>query len=173
MDIRTRILELLKSPDYRPLRRSELARELDCKGDERREFRSALREMMQRGEIVRVRKNRFVLPQEADLVAGRISMSERGFGFVVPEPSENGGVMPSGDIYVAAEDTWTALHGDTVVVRLTKGSTRRDRAGRTTKLEGRVIRILKRANETVVGTLQKTRWFTYVVPDDPRIVHDN
>jgi ribonuclease R len=38
--------------------------------------------------------------------------------------------------------------------------------------EGRVIRILKRAHETIVGTLQETRNFSYVVPDDPRLVNN-
>ncbi|MEM9159414.1 MAG: RNB domain-containing ribonuclease, partial [Verrucomicrobiota bacterium] len=37
---------------------------------------------------------------------------------------------------------------------------------------GRVIRIQKRARETIVGNLQKTRFFHYVVPDDPRIIND-
>src|ERR1051326_432324 len=131
MDIRTRILQLLKSPDYHPLRRNELASELNLKGDDRRDFRHVLGEMVQRGEVVRVRKNRFVLPQEADLVVGRITMNERGFGFVVPEVSDDQPAPPSGDIYVAAEDTWTALHGDTVVVRLIQGSTRRAGAGKS------------------------------------------
>src|SRR5213075_1680004 len=38
--------------------------------------------------------------------------------------------------------------------------------------EGRVIRILERAHDTIVGTLQRSRNFYYVVPDDPRFVHD-
>src|SRR6185295_5323669 len=38
--------------------------------------------------------------------------------------------------------------------------------------EGRVIRILERAHDTIVGTLQQTRNFFYVVPDDPRMVHN-
>src|SRR4029077_5425342 len=38
--------------------------------------------------------------------------------------------------------------------------------------EGRVIRILERARDTIVGTLQQSRNFYYVVPDDPRLVHD-
>lgn len=168
MSVRQQILDRLRSPDYQPLRRSELARELRLEGDDRREFRHVLREMMEHGEVVRVRKNRFVLPQEADLLVGRISMSERGFGFVTPESTEK----TDGDIYVSAENTWTAMHGDTVVVRLIRGSTRRDRAKKGDKLEGRVIRILKRANESVVGTLQKTKWFLYVIPDDPRLNHD-
>ena len=37
---------------------------------------------------------------------------------------------------------------------------------------GRIIRILERAHDTIVGTLQQTRNFSYVVPDDPRFVHN-
>src|SRR5262249_28737087 len=37
---------------------------------------------------------------------------------------------------------------------------------------GRVIRILERVRETIVGTLQHSKNFYYVVPDDPRLVHD-
>src|SRR4029077_18074286 len=46
---------------------------------------------------------------------------------------------------------------------------RRDRAARP---EGRVIRILERAHDTIVGELQQSRNFAYVVPDDPRLVHN-
>jgi ribonuclease R len=35
-----------------------------------------------------------------------------------------------------------------------------------------VIRILERAHDTIVGTLQQSRNFFYVVPDDPRLVHN-
>ena len=38
--------------------------------------------------------------------------------------------------------------------------------------EGRMIRILERAHDTIVGTLQQSRNFYYVVPDDPRLVHN-
>src|SRR5206468_531559 len=40
------------------------------------------------------------------------------------------------------------------------------------KREGRVIRILQRANETTVGTLQRPKQFFIVIPDDPRLGHD-
>ena len=35
-----------------------------------------------------------------------------------------------------------------------------------------MIRILERAHDTIVGTLQQSRNFFYVVPDDPRLVHN-
>ncbi|MBM3887928.1 MAG: ribonuclease R, partial [Verrucomicrobia bacterium] len=111
---------------------------------------------------------------EADLVVGRLQMNERGFGFVIPEADEEGKPTAPADIYIGADDVSVAMHGDRVVVRLKRGTVRPDRRGKTQpeKLEGRIIRILERANETLVGTLQKTKYFHFVVPDDPRIIHD-
>src|SRR5207244_6832397 len=73
------------------------------------------------------------------------------------------------DIFIAAENTGTAMHGDRVVARISREAPYRRTKGRR---EGRVIRILKRANDTIVGTLQHSRNFYYVVPDDPRLAHD-
>ena len=61
------------------------------------------------------------------------------------------------------------MHGDRVVARISRDEPHRRIKGRR---EGRVIRILERAHDTIVGTLQRSRNFYYVVPDDPRIVHD-
>ncbi len=163
MDIRQKIQSLLASPDYHPLRRAELADKLRLSAGERVEFRRAIDDMLRKGEIVRIRKECFVLPQEADLVVGRITFNEKGFAFVIPETPRDG------DIYVAEEDTGVAMHGDKVVVRLNR---ERRRFRDTDKASGRVIRILERAHETIVGTLQKTKHFHYVVPDDPRCIHD-
>src|SRR5213595_3828870 len=123
----------------------------------------ALRELERSGEIARIRKNRYVLPAEADLVTGTLSIHQAGYGFLITEkPGE-------ADIFIAAENTGTAMHGDRVVARITRDPAYARTKGRR---EGRVIRILERAHDTIVGTLQHSRNFYYVVPDDPRIVHD-
>lgn len=158
MDIRQKIQSLLAAPNYHPLRRAELADKLRLNAAERREYRQVLEEMLRKGEIARVRKDQFVLPKEADLVTGRIEINQKGFAFVIPETE-------GADVYVAEEDTGVAMQGDKVVVRLN-----RDR--REPKRSGRVIRILERAHDTMVGTLQKTKLFHYIVPDDTRFIHD-
>src|SRR5262245_48311396 len=61
------------------------------------------------------------------------------------------------------------MHGDRVVARISPEAPARRIKGRR---EGRIIRILERAHDTIVGTLQRSRNFYYVVPDDPRFVHD-
>ena len=161
--IREQILGLLASPEYRPLDKIELAKALGRKSGVRMGLSQALRELERSGEIARIRKNRYILPAEADLVTGTLSIHQAGYGFLITEkPGEP-------DIFVAAENTGTAMHSDRVVVRITRDPAYARAKGRR---EGRVIRILERAHDTIVGTLQHSRNFYYVVPDDPRIVHD-
>ncbi|PYK40812.1 MAG: ribonuclease R [Verrucomicrobia bacterium] len=161
--IQQQILALLARKDYRPLDKSGLAKTLGRKSGVRMGLNQALRELERAGEIARIRKDRYVLPAEADLVAGKLSIHQAGYGFLTPEkPGEP-------DIFIAAENTGTAMHGDRVVARISQDAAYGRIRGRR---EGRVIRILERAHDTIVGTLQHSRNFYYVVPDDPRLVHD-
>jgi ribonuclease R len=163
--IREKVLALLRAPDYRPRDRDEIARALGLQGRDRVAVRKTLSELERAGEIVRVRKNRYVLPSEADLVTGKLSIHQAGYGFLVPEKAGEP------DIFIAAENTGTAMNGDRVVARISRDVPTR-RAEDRHRSEGRVIRILERARDTIVGTLQHSRNFYYVVPDDPRLVHN-
>src|SRR5438093_12224560 len=161
--IREQVLVLLARKDYRPLDKTDIARKLGLTASERVALRKTLRELERAGQIARIRKNRYVLPAEADLIAGKLSIHQVGYGFLTPE-------TPGGpDVFIAAENIGTAMHGDRVVARISRDTPHDRVKGRR---EGRVIRILERAHDTIVGTLQRSRNFYYVVPDDPRFVHD-
>jgi ribonuclease R len=161
--IRDQVLALLERKDYRPLNNIDIARELGLTGTQRNALRRTLRELERAGDIARIRKNRYVLPAEADLVTGKLSIHQAGYGFLIPEtPGEP-------DIFIAAENIGTAMHGDRVVARISRDAPYDRIKGRR---EGRVIRILERAHDAIVGTLQRSRNFYYVVPDDPRFLHD-
>ena len=129
-------------------------------------MKEALRELERSGEIARIRKNRYILPEAADLVTGKLQVHQAGFAFLAREGSDEG------DIFIAAENTGTAMNGDRVVARITRDADYARARGGSNRPEGRVIRILERAHDTIVGTLQQTRNFFYVVPDDPRMVHN-
>jgi ribonuclease R len=163
--LREQILNLLGAPNYQPLDNVELGKALGRKSGVRMNLNAVLREMERGGEIARIRKNRYVLPAEADLVTGTISVHQSGFAFL---PREKPGEQ---DLFIAAENTGTAMHGDKVVARITRDE-RFARAKGRDRAEGRVIRILERAHDTIVGTLEQSKNFFYVVPDDPRIVHN-
>ncbi|HEY0369233.1 MAG TPA: RNB domain-containing ribonuclease, partial [Chthoniobacterales bacterium] len=164
--LKKEILRLLAAPKYRPLDKVELGKALGRKSGERMGLNEILRELERAGEIARIRKNRYVLPSEADLVTGILHVHQAGYAFLSREnkPDEP-------DLFISAENTGTAMHGDRVVARITRDEAYA-RAKGTARAEGRIIRILERAHDTIVGTLQQTRNFYYVVPDDPRLVHN-
>src|ERR1051325_7147927 len=160
---REQLIALLSRKDYRPLNRTEIARQFGMTGRARVALRKTLRDLERAGEIARIRKDRYVLPAEADLITGKLSLHPAGYGFLTSEkPGEP-------DVFIAAENVGTAMHGDRVVARISLESPAGRIKGRS---EGRVIRILERAHDTMVGTLQRSRSFYYVVPDDPRFLHD-
>lgn len=163
-DLRAEILRLIRDPKYRPLDKIEIAAAVGYGAAQRNEVRRTLRDLEQEGEIARIRKNRYVQPDAADLVTGTLSVHEAGYAFLTNEKPGQA------DLFIAAENTGTAMHGDRVVARIIRGA--EFSRARTPRAEGRIIRILTRANQTIVGTLQETRNFFYVVPDDPRLVHN-
>ncbi len=165
-DLKQQILSLMRAPKYRPLDKVEMGKALGRRSGIRMNLNETLRELEQAGEIARVRKNRYVLPSEADLVTGLLHVHQAGYAFLSREkPGEQ-------DLFIAAENTGTAMHGDRVIARITRDENYARSEGGNARPEGRIIRILQRAHDTIVGTVQQSRNFRYVVPDDPRIVHN-
>ncbi len=158
-DLPAQILAVLSAPRYQPLDKVQLTRELGLGSSERRKIREVLAELEREGQIVRIRKDRYALPDAAQLVTGRIEFHRNGSAHIVNERAGHA------DLFIRPEHTNTALHGDRVVARP-------DGHGEGTRLEGRVIRILERGTARIVGTLKKTPHFFYVAPDDARMPHD-
>ena len=86
-------------------------------------------------------------------LTGKFCANEKGFGFIsVDEETE--------DIFVPSKSINGALDGDTVQFIIYKQK-EGDR-----KAEAKIVKIVKREKETVVGTFQKSKNFGFVVPDD-------
>ncbi|MDR1190829.1 MAG: ribonuclease R [Verrucomicrobiales bacterium] len=159
-DWAAKLVKILAQSNYQPLNLGALAKKLHVGGKYEREVAAALQELELHGRVARIREDCWVLPKEADLVTGVLSFNPKGFAFLIREDKGD-------DLFVAAEDTHTALHQDTVVARIVPGTGRF--AG---KPRARVIRILKRRHTTLVGTLEKSGRFYQVVPADPRFLQN-
>ncbi|MGZ5003525.1 MAG: hypothetical protein ACXWBM_10070, partial [Chthoniobacterales bacterium] len=83
--IKEEILRILGEPQYRPLDKIELAKVLGRKSGERMGLNQILKDLERAGEIARIRKNRYVLPSEADLVTGTLSVHQAGYAFLSQE----------------------------------------------------------------------------------------
>ncbi len=175
MEVEHKILELLGKPDYVPLNQQDLADALALNKRESKQFRRTLHSLLDDGLVAKVKRDRFVLPSDADLVSGTIKFRQSGRALLIPTSAP--GEAPKA-LTILAEDTGVALHGDKVLVRLADEKYERKRRNqRRSRLSeddtlARVVRILHRAHPTLTGTLKQSRMYHHVVPDDPRIIHD-
>ena len=154
------ILRILGAGD--PLTPSEIARALHPKDQNRGGVERSLSMLERDGKVVRVRGDRFILPETADLFTGKLQIHAGGSGHVLAD--QEGGK----DLFISAENLGTALNGDRVVARLIQQPRFHGRPRRDGRQEGRIIRVAERAGTPIVGTLQKTKNFHHVVADDPR-----
>ena len=89
------------------------------------------------------------------LFTGVVEMTQRGSAYVMVDELDE-------DIRVSKSLTGMALNGDTVTVELI-------RQKRGSRLEGKIISVVERARSQYVGTIQKTKNFAFVIPDNSRI----
>jgi ribonuclease R len=164
IEMETRILRLLSRADYAPMNVPQLLRALGLAPNQQQELQRVLAGLERSGQIARIKGNCYVRPLDADLVPGRIRMNRQGRGFLEADDPQ------SPEIMVPEHATSTAFNGDRVLVR--RDVVPQARPGRKGEVTGKVIRILERARTQLVGTLQRSRQFLYVIPDDPRIPHD-
>ncbi len=177
MPLDQRLLSLLGQPGYVPLTVESIASELGLKKKETNDLRRTVHRLLDQGVVAKVKKNKLVLPNDADLVSGTMRFRQSGAAILIPDnPQER-------TLLIRAEDTAVALHGDKVLVRRTEEpewKQRRFGRGRskgksgtfTSEPTGRVIRVLQRKNLTLTGTLKRAKLFYFVIPDDPRIIQD-
>jgi ribonuclease R len=161
------LLRLIRDKVHHPATARELAQLLKIPRDERTAVKRQIRALAASGDLLQIRGNRYGLPEEMNLVVGKLTTNPAGFGFVVPEaPAASG--TPRGDrqdVYVAAHNLTEAMHGDRVVVRVERETPK--------GLEGRIIRILARSQETLVGRYEiDPAGLGYVVPFDRRVLTD-
>ncbi len=142
-----------------PMPFPELAAALDIAPHELDFFDRRLRAMERDGQVVRNRRDAYLLPAKADLIKGRVEGHPDGFGFL---RRDDGGP----DIFLGPKEMREVLHGDRVMVRIS-GTDRRGRP------EGKLVEVLERANTRVVGRVINEHGVMIVVPENRRLAQDN
>ena len=154
-----RIVTLLRSAPEQLMSFRQLLRELDLDESERHEIRHLLHGLVKSGNVVKLKGNRYTLPEERTVIAGKLAVHRDGYGFVIPEktPSEF-----DGDVFIPARFVGDAMQGDSVLV-----SVERIKDGR--RAEGKILKILKRRNVTIVGQFKRGALENFVIPYDYKI----
>ena len=160
MNFKEKILAFMKEEAYKPLTFKELLQELGIEGKMKKALLVALNELEDEGKIIFTRSERYGVPEKMNLVTGTLEGHQKGYAFLIPDDKS------LKDLFISPVDMNGAMHGDRVIVRPMKV------LDDVKSPEGKVIRIIERANQYVIGTFQKSRHFGFVVPDDKRISFD-
>ncbi len=160
MNFKEKILEFMKKEAYKPLTINELMHVFEVESNMKKELLKTLNELENEGSIIFTRSQRYGLPEKMNLVIGTLDGNQKGFAFLRPDDKS------MNDIFISPVDMNGAMHGDRVIVRPMKVTEE------VKSPEGKVIRIIQRANEYIIGTFQKSKNFGFVVPDDKRIAND-
>lgn len=163
MELKEQILIYMRHEAYKPLTAEDLIENLALTGRDVALFWQEMKALEENADIIRTRHDKFGVPERMNLVVGVLSMTSKGFGFVIPE---NKAEPEDTDVFIPVSFMFSAMNGDRVVARLNRpGINGRAR-------EGEIIRIVRRANHRIVGTFESSKTFGFVVPDDTKIGQD-
>jgi len=146
------ILKLLKDKKNTSLTSIEINDYLDLNTvDEYSELENILEKLCQEGKIYYSEKKRRYTPIEnTNYKTGRLLVNPKGYGFVVLDPSFN-----EDDIYINGSNLLDARNNDIVIIEIINKGSR----------EGKVVRVLKRDDSTLVGEVYQKDNRYYVSPD--------
>ncbi len=159
MSARQKLLAYLRNNAEKPLTAEELYKRFEISSDQKDFFAELLEDLVDEGLVVKNSSEQYGIPEKFNLIAGRIDRSPRGFAFLIPDDPERE------DIFINLENMNGAMHNDKVFLRLLPDS-------RGEKEEGEVVKVIERANHNIVGNLDKSKYFGFVVPDNKRIFSD-
>lgn len=155
------LLDFMRETAYKPLTYDELVSHFSIEDSTAfTAFEDLLKDLEQDGRIVLTRTARYGVPERMDLLRGRLQAHAKGFGFLIPDDRDHP------DVYIHANDLKGAMNGDIILVRITSKS---PSGGR---MEGEVVRIVKRGVLQTVGVFQSLETYGFVLPDDKRINRD-
>lgn len=154
--IKEKILEVIKNS--KPQTKEDLAKVFNIKKRDRENFYFLLDNLQRQGLVFEDKKAKLIFVDNKTYFFGKIQTSKKGFGFLITENLDE-------DIYISEENLNFALNGDDVIVKKYKDSS-------GSKPEGKVVFIVERVNQKVVGIFQATKNFGFVVADDAKFATD-
>ncbi|MCC7497812.1 MAG: VacB/RNase II family 3'-5' exoribonuclease [Bryobacterales bacterium] len=138
----------------------QLVRETGAKGERRDAIELQLNRLVNRGELVELHSGKYAVTRlTREFAAGRLNAHRDGYAFLISDYAIPG---VQGDVFIPPDSAAKAMNGDRVVVRIR----RIDGEG---KAEGEILRVLKRAHQTVVGEFRIRPRGNFVVPHDERL----
>lgn len=147
----------ISEKEYKPIKFKEMVSVLQVPRNEKADFREVIETLIAEGKITIDVKGK-IKPIAGNIKIGTFTGTQKGYGFVTIEGEPE-------DIFIPENATKGALHNDKVQVDVNPVKTGK-------RLEGRIVGILERGTDVVVGTFAKSKNFGFVVADNQKFSKD-
>jgi len=132
---------------------------LDIAGSHEKKLVEAMLPILaDKGLINEMNSGKYKLTQKASLVTGIVDLTSKGFAFVISKETEK-------DIFIASNNLNHALHGDEVSVSFLAQTSRN-------RLEGKVVEVIKPSGRTIIGIIQISQGYAFVVTENKNMPYD-
>jgi len=148
-----RVLGILSKNDY-AYTIPEIEAELGLESiEELKELLKVLHQLEEEYKIYRTKKNKYMLFNNSNLKVGKLMSTKKGYGFVDIEGDE--------DVFVAQDNLNGAINDDQVIVEIT--------SKKGLKLEGRILKVIERKLQQLVGKVYFKHNKCMIDPDDKKV----
>ena len=153
--MKKKILNILKNAPSNTLSQKELIKRLKARKRDVGAIMILIREMSNQGEIIKLKAKRYSLPKIPKNTEGKLSVTQKGFGFVITNDENE-------DIFIGRRSMADAINGDKVLVKIKGRSKSRG-------LSGRIHKVLERGSNTFIGVtyIYKAKIFIEISPVNP------
>jgi ribonuclease R len=161
------ILSIFAKNPHRPFNYKQISSQLGIKDKASKDIVSKILSDLASGkEIIEVNLGKYKLNPEmlntitpnSSFITGIVDMKNTGKAYILPDEGGD-------DIFIATNNTSTAMDGDHVKVMLFP-----KRKGR--KTEGQIVEVLKRNKENYVGVIEISKSFAFLIPDNSSVPVD-
>lgn len=152
IELEDQILKLLKE-ENKALSVFEIEEKLNLNKNELTNLMKTLNKLEQELKIYKTKKDNYMLFTNSNLKLGKMLMTTKGYGFVDIGTNE--------DIFIPADSINKAIHNDTVVVEITSKGTE--------KPEGRIVKIVDRNLNNMIGEVYFKQGKPYIDLDDKKM----
>ncbi len=147
-----------KNP-LKPLNYKQIAKKLGIKETGKKQLIThLLYELKDEGFLTEEYTGKFKMVAKSGLITGIVDLTSHGTAYIVSEELEQ-------DVFIAKNNMNQALHGDEVEVQL---FAKRKKVVQ----QGEIVKILKRARNSFVGTIEVSRTFAFLIPDNRNMPYD-
>jgi len=117
-----------------------------------------LEDLCEADVISEMNDGKYKLKLKASVMKGIVDLTQKGYAYIISKETDS-------DIFVAQHNLNHALHGDEVLVQLFAQA-------RKNKIEGEVIEITKPSNRVLVGVIEISQGFAFVVSETKNMPYD-